>query len=594
MPVDLQAPLDITKTPLEIIMEQINVENNTELLASDFTFSDPEVVTLVFSEANTKVKITPKVTSVYYGSRDIYYKRMDISQILNNELVEIIPASETLLSQLIPQINSAFGINLTADDYNDTTLPVVNPADPDAVLSVAINIKPTSYLFFGTGNLVIGSRIRPVDEVGVSRDYYIVTDHGANAVYTNTLKVFDTVYNNSQTFQLFRNCFDITKFRIDDIIVLSNTDICIRGEFGFDAAIGVTPLQTYDVKTVIMSNLGNVKVADTGYLFGDVSFRKFITNNAVDKVYVIDTANVIGTNPSRLYRYNNDGSLDTAFNPVSLSYVPDCVAISPDGKFYTASPERNGALPASPTVTDRHIRIDRFLTTGAIDPSFTPLTITSTGSAPVTPVVSIKPINYLGCWVLLKPINGVSTGGNTPIINLLPLVPGTTAIDGSFNPVFRFNADGSYNTQFKPLLLNNEPSSIFIDSVDTKVGDSLVNGTNTVVSYVTNHVNSINGYTYREPVSFDSTGKPLSNISALNSGEIRWDSILQMSGLTNGNSIVTGIARQKKLSGGWGNPLATAAVYNKNSQLLRIMYAPVNTGTPYVIYNLAVNEIEAI
>lgn len=594
MPVDLNAPLDITKTQVQILMEQINVENNTELLASDFTFSAPEVATILFSDANTKVKLTPKVTSLYYGSRDIFYKRMDISKILSNENVEIIPTpAQTLLSHLIPQINSAFGINLTADDYNDTTLPVVNPVNPDAVLSVVVNIKPTSYLFFGTTNLVIGAKIRPVDEVGVSRDIYVVSTEGANTVYTNTLKVFDTVYNNSQTFQLFRNCFDVTKFRIDNVIVLSNTDICLRGEFGFDAAIGTAPLQTYDVTSVIVSALGNVKAASVPYLFGDQTFNKYFTHKVIDKVYTIDTADIIGTNASKVYRYNNDGSLDTAFNMPSLSYVPTTIAIAQDGKIYTASPELTGPPPATPTTPTNHVRIDRFLPSGLIDPTFNAITITSTGSSAVTPVVAIKPITLLGIWVLLKPINGVSTAGNAPVVNLLPLVPGSTANDGSFNPVLRFNIDGAYNSQFKPLLLNNEPTSVFIDSVETVAGDSILNGTNAVVSYVTNHVNSVNGYTYRELISYDSAGKQISNITALNTGELKWDTLQQVVNLSNGNNIVRGIGRKRLTTGGWSNPIPTVAIYNKESQLLRTIYAPLSSGTPFVISKIAVNEMES-
>lgn len=591
MPIDLNASLDITKTPEEIIMEQINVENNTELLASDFLFSEPEVANLIHSEANTKIKLIPKATSFYYGTKDIYYKRMDISQIINNPNVDVIVTTETLLSDLIPTINSLFGINLTQDDYVEATLPVLDPANPDDPLIVAISIKPTSYLFYGTGNLVLGAKTRYTDEVGVSRDYYVITDADSDTVYSNKIRAFDNSYLPSQTFTALKNCFNVTKFRADDIIVLKNSDIYVRGEFGFDAAIGLTPLQTYDVTSIIMSGYGNIKLATNDVMFGDFALESFASHKDINKLYVVDKNNSIGINTNRLYCFNYDGTMDSAFSTPALTYVPDCIAVNANGSFYTASPEILGPLPTDPGVTQKHIRIDRFTSNGEIDLTFVPVTITSTGSASVTPVIQIKPITLIGAWVLLKPVNGVSTGGNTPIVNNTPFVPGATAIDGSFNPVFRINSDGSYYTQFKPLLLNNEPTTVFINDADTVVGTSLLNGLNNTVSYVTKHINPVTGYTHREPVTFDISGKQLIELSTLTVGNLRWDIVQSMVSLSNGGIILNGTARQRLPAGGWKNPLPTVAIYNKNSQLLRILYSPVTTGVPAVVSKLVVNEI---
>ena len=592
MPVpNLNDPLDIQRPALEILMEQINVENTTELLVSDFLFSVPSPATLVFSDINTKVTLTPKVTSGYFGSRDIYYKRMSIANILNNEDVEIIVTTETLLSEIIPQIITKFGINLTTDDYIDTTLPVVNPLNPDAVLSVIISIKPESYLFMGTGNLVLGERTVITDDFGVSRDYFITTDVGANAVYTNNLFVLDSTFTMSQSFNLFKNATDITKCRIDDFTILSNNDICLRGEFGFDVAIGAAPLQTYDVKTVFISSTGNIKSVNVDVLFGDITFKNLITNRNVDKVYVVDKTDIIGTKTNRVYRYNNDGTLDSAFTLTALSYVPDCLRIDDDGKIYTASAQRLANSPVSPTVAEEHIRIDRFLPTGAIDVGFTPVTIGTTGAVAITPVVDIKPFKQLGAWILLKPLHGVSTANASPLINLLPFVPGSTANDGSFNPLFRINYDGSYYTPFKPLLLNNTDDSIFVDSVDVKVDTKAINGSNTKVSYLANRRNPLNGYLQKSLVSYNPNGSQVMLTNSSIVDEVKWDSIKEVVPLLNGNSVVYGSAKVKLPSGGWSNSLDRVMLYNKDSQLIRTLFVAVSASAVSV-FKVDVNEIE--
>lgn len=591
MPVpNLNDPLNIQRPPLEILMEQINIENSTELLVSDFVFSLPEAATLSFSDINTKVVISPKPTSGYFGTREIFYKRMSIADILQNEDVEILTTTEVDLEEIITQINTKFGINLTADDYVNVTLPTVDPLDPDAVLTVTVAINPDSYLFMGTTNLVLGPRVRISDEIGVARDYHILTDAGADSIYENKLIVMDTTFGISQAFRLFKNAIDITKCRIDDFIILNNTDICLRGEFGFDVALGVTPLQTYDVTTVIISSTGNIKSVDEDVLFGGVGITNFITNRNVSKVYTIDQADEIGTSSNRVYRFNNDGTLDSAFTIPNLPYIPACLRLDDEGKIYTASAQRLATTPTSPLVAEEHVRIDRFLPNGQIDVGFNPVIITTTGVGTITPVVDIKPFNLLGAWILLKPINGTSTSVQSPVINLLPLVPGGTATDGSFNPVFRINYDGSYYTAFKPLLLNNSSDTVFIDTVQITADTLAVNGSNEKVSYLANRINPINGYLQNSLVSYKADGSLVQLVNASLVDEIKWDTIKEAIALSNGNTVVYGSGKVKLSNGGWSAAYDRAALYNKDSQLLRTLFT-VASVTPVNIFKVGVNEI---
>ena len=591
MPVpNLNDPLDIQRPAIEILMEQINVENNTELLASDFLFSAPSPATLVYSDVNTQLTLTPKVTSGYFGSRTIYYKRMDINQILSNEQVEILITTETLLSEIIPQINTKYGINLTTDDYIDNALPVVNPAAPDAPLAVVVAIKPTSYLFTGTCNLVLGHKVFDTDETGIHRNYYVVTDVGADAVYTNKLFAFDSTFTPSQAFNVLRNALNITKFRIDNVIVLGTTDICLIGEFGFDAAIGTDPLQTHDVKTVFISNTGNIKSVSTNAMFGGVGITNQIANRNVNKVYLLDKSDVIGLNASRVYRFNLDGVLEGSYNPPGLTYVPSLIRVDDVGRLYTVSPEMNTTSPVSFSTAHKHIRIDRFTALGAIDPTFNTVVITSTGTADVTPVIDVKPFQQLGAWVLLKPIHTTGTNSDTPLVNLLPLVPGSTATDGSFNPLFRINNDGSYYQNFKPLLLNNEPSSVFIDDVSVVADSYSISGGNTAAAYITNRVNPVTGYTHKAPITYKANGTQVRSINNLLVDEIKWLTIKEVIPLTNGNFIVNGNGKVKLTNGGWSNALDRAVLFNKDSQVIRTIYTALSSSV-VTIQHLKVNEI---
>lgn len=591
MPIpNLNDPLDIQRPAIEILMEQINVENNTELLASDFVFSAPTAATLVYSDVNTQVTITPKVTSGYFGSRTIYYKRMDINQILSNDQVEILTTTETLLSHIVPQINTKYGINLTTADYIDAPLPSINPAEPDAPLSVIVAIKPTSYLFTGTSSLVLGHKVFDTDETGTHRNYYVVTDTGADAIYTNKLLAFDSTFTLSQAFNVFRNAINITKFRIDNVIVLGTTDICLIGEFGFDAAVGSSPLQTHDVKTVFISNTGNIKSVSTNALFGGAGITNQVTNRNINKVYLLDKNNTLSLNTNCVYRFGLDGVLEGSYNPLGLTYVPALIRVDDLGRLYTVSSQLNSTSPVSVSTPHKHIRIDRFTPLGVIDPTFNTVVITSTGTADVTPVIDVRPFQQLGAWVLLKPIHSTGTNSDSPLINLLPLVPGGTATDGSFNPLFRINNDGGYYQNFKPLLLNNEPSSVFIDDVSIVTDSFSINGNNNGAAYITNRVNPITGYTHKAPVSYKANGVQVRVINNLLVDEIRWENIKEVVPLTNGNFIVSGNGRVKMTSGGWSNAFDRAVLFNKDSQVIRTIYTAMSTSV-VTIQHLKVNEI---
>ena len=587
MPTNINDPLNINKPAIEILMDKVNAENLSQLDSNDFLFSVPTATTLPYSDINTKVTITPKVSSGYFNSRDIFYKRLDIAQILDNNSIEVLVTTETLLSELIPQINTLYGINLTADDYDDTAIPV---AVPDTEHSIVVQIKTTSYLFVGTANLILGQKSISVDDSGYSRNIFIVTDSDDAAIYENKLVVLNSEYAESSSFVPFRNATAVLKFRVDKLLTLSNKDIYLGGEFQFSAALNGNPLTAITCGSVILSPTGSIKSTASGTLFGPGVLKLYGQNRGVDKVYVVDPTALIGVNANNLYRYSNDGTRDT-YGATGIAYTPTLIRLCDDGKLYTVSPEYVAPLQSDPLTSAKHIRIDRLNVDGTLDGSFSPVYIRSTGIGDVTPVMDLLPLNSAGAYLVFKPIHTVATSGFTPIVNDVPFVSGLDPIDCSFNPVFKLNQDGTYSTFFKSLLPNNDPSSIVINGSELEINDPVLSFANNKIAFLTKRVNPLTGYTHRAPMSFTNMGSVVNVAPNRLANDVRWITAEKIVPLITGKFLVYGQGYTRQPSGGWSTAGALVALYNESSQLEYIVYKPIVAGlTNPQIYNLALNE----
>lgn len=589
MPLNQNNPLDISKPAIEILMDKINSLNLTTLDSDDFLFSTPVEETIPYATYNTKVVITPKATSGFYNKRDIFYKRMDIAQIINNRDVIITVTTETMLSELIPQINSGYGINLTADDYADTAIPAAVPGEQHSVI---INITTGSYLFVGIVELLLGERLAQIDDSGYVRNYFIVTDSEEPAVYENKLIVLDSDFEVSSSLVPFRNASTVDKFRIDKLILLSNNDIFLSGEFEFSAAVGLDPLTAIVCTSVILSPSGLIKSYSDTPLFGLDTIENYNTNPLVDDVYVIDATGIMGINTNNLYKYTNDGLRDATYNAAGLAYTPTIVRLCDDGKLYTVSQQYIAPLISDPLTNAKHIRIDRLNIDGTLDSGFSTVYIRSTGIDDVTPVLDLIPVSSSGFIAVLKPIHSVATSGPSPIVNDVSFVSGSDPVDCSFNPIFKINQDGTLNTNFINLMPNNDPSSVFLDSAVFEEDNRILSYSKNKTTLLTNRINPISGYTHRAPVSFTGEGKFINIAPSKLASDIRWIRTEKLIRLATGKFIVFGEGYSRLPAGGWSSGSALAAMYNEDSQLEYVFYKPVVAGisTP-LIYNLEVREI---
>lgn len=583
-------PIDIEKSQIEILMDQINVINNLNLDADDFIFGLPQPTTLTLSDINTKVTITPKITSGFFNTRDIHYKRIDVAQLFNNDLIEIIVTTETMLSELIDQVNEKYGINLTTDDYLDTALPTPDPLVPNPTVTVAI--RPESYIYVGTGGLILGERVRPVDDSGFVRNIALITDSDEGVGYTNEVMMLDTNYNPAGYFDLLRNTVDVNSFEATKLLSLPNGKFYIGGSFNFDAAIGATPLQNYVATGIIIDSNGIVETVSATPLFGAGISSRYGINKNINAVYLADTDNLVTpTNPQKLYKYNLDGTRDNTFNPSGIGYEPAIVRVADDGKIYTVSEQFTAPLVSDPMVTAKQIRIDRLNSDGTADGTFSTIYIRSTGTSDVTPVVDLLPVIGGGGFVCIKPIHGLAVTGNYPIVNDTPFVLGSEPTDSSVNPIFRFNQSGGLVGTFKNVLLNNSPDTVMINTVSIKENDKVLSFADNKLILLTNRINPLTGHVHRAPVCFNTSGTIVNIAPDRIASDVRWSNVVSFNRFDNGKFIIVGQGTRKLTSGGWSTPEYMVAQYNQSGQLVSIGYKPVIVGTPNPqIYGCSVTE----
>lgn len=587
----LSLPLDISKPAHQILMEAINDENRTSLDYQDFVFGTPEPATLERSDINTKIVITPKVGSAYYNSRTIYYRRMDIAEIYASKQMEIDVDGRLELNELIDDINEFYGINLTVDDYIDTTLPVEDPQNPGARLTVPLQATSSSVLFMGGVNVILNEAAPVVDSDDVVRRYYVAVElPDANPQIYNKVLCFKSDMTAVESFKALRNATIVTEFGVDKMFSLSNGNIVLKGTFKFTAAIGATPSAAYDVSTVVIDEDGNVLQAadEQTALFGTEDVSKWYGHWKLPLKYIVDDGDIIDTDPvTKLYRYGNDGVLDTTFIATGITYPPVNVALDRLGRIYTVSyPYDDAGI--------YKFRIDRLLDDGTLDLAFAPVIISKTGTGFPPGLIDIKADENGGFYIALNSSEPSSVDAdNIPIINGVPLVPGNESQVYAWNPVLKFRDNGVLETDFKTRLLDYSPSSVFKQSANVNAGNNVLAPSGTGVTFMTNKNNPITGFEQRMPMSFDLAGNPIRLAGASYAQMLRWYNVREIAYQSNGKMIVQGECHTPVVGGGWSTPRHAMAIYLKSGEQDDIIYvAPENAGSPVNITSFCLFQQE--
>jgi len=154
---------DLTKMPLEILVDLINATNGCALTTADVVFGPPSV--LLNGSRNTGLRITATPSSTYSGSRDVSYDRIDMGAIPGSRSVTFDLEGARTIRDLVPKLNAAYHLNLQPEDYYDDELPAAVDLSAGNYHFV-IRAKPSSYIYRNWLVLSgVGDRIVLGDEI---------------------------------------------------------------------------------------------------------------------------------------------------------------------------------------------------------------------------------------------------------------------------------------------------------------------------------------------------------------------------------------------------------------------------------------------
>lgn len=144
---------DFTKGDTQIIVDLINERNpGLALTPALVTFGLP---TLNATDArNTKVTVTAVPGSGYKNFKDLLYNRVDLSVIPGARSIEFPKGDAVKISDLISEINAAYGINLSSNDYVDADLPNFTGA-PNEKLDFQLAAGADSLVYHGSVTLKV-------------------------------------------------------------------------------------------------------------------------------------------------------------------------------------------------------------------------------------------------------------------------------------------------------------------------------------------------------------------------------------------------------------------------------------------------------
>lgn len=158
---------DFTKLPRQILVDQINNDNtvnNAALTPAMLTFGVPAAATGASPARNTDLTLTAVAGSGYTGSVTVHYNRVDISTVPGTRSTTFPKGTAANISDLVPSINAAYGINLQAEDYVDGALPTFT-GTPNETHDFNLVAAANSLIWINQVTLTVHGNDIPLDQV---------------------------------------------------------------------------------------------------------------------------------------------------------------------------------------------------------------------------------------------------------------------------------------------------------------------------------------------------------------------------------------------------------------------------------------------
>jgi hypothetical protein len=156
--------LDFTKAPEQILLDQINNDNTSALTLAQVSFGLPTTTTGGSPARDTQVTVSSITGEGYSGSVVVEYNRVNISTVPGVRSTIFPKGSAVNISDLIPQINAAYQINLTTADYTDAPLPTFT-GTPNEEHDFQLVISSDSLPFENSLTLTVKSNDIPLSSV---------------------------------------------------------------------------------------------------------------------------------------------------------------------------------------------------------------------------------------------------------------------------------------------------------------------------------------------------------------------------------------------------------------------------------------------
>lgn len=154
---------DFTKSAVQILIDQINEDNTSALTPALVTFG--AVAVDGGGVRNSNISATAVGGSGYTGSVEFKYNRVDLASIPGSRSTEFQVGDATNLSDLIDEINVAYQLALTADDFVDAAIPAFPGEEPHETQTINLVAKATSLIFRGQLTLTIDANDVPLSNV---------------------------------------------------------------------------------------------------------------------------------------------------------------------------------------------------------------------------------------------------------------------------------------------------------------------------------------------------------------------------------------------------------------------------------------------
>ena len=573
-------------TPLphaQFVFDQINSANAISLSPYDFTLSAPTVYSNPqYPTLNTQITITPAELTGYSGSAVVYYNRIDISQVLGTQSANIVPATNaTLLSDIIPQINSAYGLDLQTGDYTDAPLPTipVTQTTPEPV-SVTVAIDPACLKYTGTYNYILNyqnnSTTLTVNPNNPNARALIVFSAPSTTPINQQAMLFNLYAQQDTSFSLAINASNITEFTITSSFYEKTTNtLYLNGVFNLTYTVGTTQT-TGSFTTLVINSQGFITQGLVAPLFNLQTGFNWAVNRCSGLYYAFNSD---ASAPESLVRYLPTGLVDTTFSP-NLPYAPVSVFPQAGGNIYIVSPVFTAVNPYNTAqIAQPLVRIDRLLPTGQLDSSFNTVYLSaSIVNSTICTVTDILETSIGTVELLVNELTGYGVNSNVPVINSRPLVM-TNSTAGSavtWIPLISLLMNGSINVSFNNVLNSYTSSAISIDPTKTNTPSlnlNFFNGRTTFWAYVQNPVNAQNCFV---PLSFDTFGNPYYyGIQSYQNLPI-YESMSVINTYSDGTYVIKGTLASINMNGVLSAQKDLAAIINPDGTT--VLLAPMQTG----------------